>query len=107
MDSVQVVRLRDAKSVKALFNVKNETVSLHTFEGKKYPLFKKLEYIESVCDPNQFFRINRQMLVNINAVVSFEPYFNRKIVIDLKIKTEQKPIVSRLKVTSFKDWLEK
>ena len=90
----------------ALFSVENETVYLYTFEGKKYPLFKKLEYIESVCDSSEFFRINRQMLVNQKAVISFEQYFNRKILIELKVKTKQKPIVSRLKVTSFKEWLE-
>ena len=91
----------------ALFSVENETVYLYTFEGKRYPLFKKLEYIESVCDPSQFFRINRQMLVNLQSVVSFEPYFNRKIVLELTVKTEQPPVVSRLKVTSFKEWLER
>lgn len=90
----------------ALFSVEYETVYLYTFDGKKYPMFKKLEYIESVCDSNQFFRINRQMLVNLNAVVSFEPYFNRKIILELTIKTEEKPVVSRLKVTAFKEWLE-
>ena len=90
----------------ALFSVENETVYLYTFEGKKYPLLKKLEYIMSVCDPNQFFRINRQMLLNRQAILSFEPYFNRKIALSLKIKPEEKPIVSRLKVTPFKDWLE-
>jgi DNA-binding LytR/AlgR family response regulator len=91
----------------ALFSLQNETVYLHTFEDEKYHLFKKLDYIESVCDPNQFFRINRQMLVNRKTVVSFEPYFNRKIVLNLSVKTKEKPIVSRLKVTEFKKWLEK
>lgn len=91
----------------ALFHVEYESVYLYTFDGQKYPVFKKLEYIESVCDPNQFFRINRQMLVNLKAVNSFEPYFNRKIVLELKVKTEEKPVVSRLKVSAFKEWLEK
>ena len=44
----------------ALFFVENENVYFHTFDGEKYSLLKKLEYIESVCDPAQFFRINRQ-----------------------------------------------
>ena len=66
-----------------------------------------MEYIESVCAPNQFFRINRQMLVNRNAIVSFESYFNRKIILELRLKFSEKPIVSRLKVTGFKEWLEK
>ncbi|MEO1418711.1 MAG: LytTR family DNA-binding domain-containing protein [Bacteroidota bacterium] len=107
-----LTRFREKTIVKkieetALFSVENETVYLYTFEGKRYPLFKKLEYIESVCDPSQFFRINRQMLVNLQAIVSFEPYFNRKIVLELTITTEQPPIVSRTKVTSFKEWLER
>ena len=91
----------------ALFFVQNEMVYLNKFDGKKFPLFKKLDFIETVCDPNQFFRINRQMLVNRKAVVSFEPYFNRKIVLNLSVKTKESPIVSRLKVTELKNWLEK
>ncbi len=98
-----VIRVEDI----ALFSVENEVVCLYTFEGKKYPLFKKLEYIESVCDANQFFRINRQMLVNRKAVISFEQYFNRKILIALSVTTKEEPVVSRLKVTPFKAWLEK
>ncbi|MEM6318771.1 MAG: LytTR family DNA-binding domain-containing protein [Bacteroidota bacterium] len=90
----------------ALFNVENETVYLYTFKGEKFRLLKKMDYLESVCDPILFYRINRQMLVHRTAIVSFEPYFNRKIVLHLKIKIKNDPIVSRLKVSSFKEWLE-
>jgi DNA-binding LytR/AlgR family response regulator len=91
----------------ALFQVEFETVYLYTFSGEKFPLFKKMEYIESVCNPDLFFRINRQMLVSRQAILSFEPYFNRKIVLQLNIKLDEKAIVSRLKVSAFKEWLEK
>ena len=90
----------------ALFYLEFETVYLYTFSGEKFPIFKKLEYMESVCDPNLFFRINRQMLVSRAAIVSFEPYFNKKIVLQLNIKLEDRPVVSRLKVSPFKEWLE-
>ena len=86
--------------------MEHENVYLYSFEGEKFPLLKKLEYVESVCDPQQFFRISRQMLVNRSAVLSFEPYFNRKIILQLKVRPEEKAIVSRLKVSPFKDWLE-
>lgn len=89
----------------ALFAVESETVFLYTFSGERLPLFKKMEYIESVCDPAQFFRINRQMLVNRKAISSFEPYFNRKIILQLKLKAALKPVVSRLKVAPFKEWI--
>ncbi len=91
----------------ALFGVENENVYLYTFAGEKFPLFKELEYIESVCDPAKFFRINRQMLVSREAILSFEPYFNRKIILQLKISLENEAVVSRLKVAAFKEWLEK
>lgn len=89
----------------ALFSIEFETVQLYTFSGEKHALFKNLEYIESVCDPRLFFRINRQMLINRNAVKSIEPYFHRKIVVHLTIPFNEKPLVSRLKVSPFKDWL--
>ncbi|MEM1320489.1 MAG: LytTR family DNA-binding domain-containing protein [Bacteroidota bacterium] len=90
----------------ALFYVEAETVYLYTFKGEKFALFKKMEYLESACDPAQFYRINRQMLVNRTAILSFEPYFNRKIILQLKIKCADQVIVSRLKVSPFKKWLE-
>ena len=106
-----LVQYREKSIVKrvdevALFYVESETVYLYTLNGERFPLFKKLEFIESVCDPNQFFRINRQMLINRDAVLSFEPYFNRKIVLQLHIKFDEKAVVSRLKVSPFKQWLE-
>ena len=86
--------------------MENEVVYLYTLKGEKFPLLKKMEYLESVCNPRQFFRINRQMLLNREAVLSFEPYFNRKIVLQLKININDKAIVSRMKVSAFKNWLE-
>jgi DNA-binding LytR/AlgR family response regulator len=90
----------------AYFNLENEVTYVHTYENKKYPIFKKLEHVESVINQQQFFRINRQMVVNRKAIQSYEPYFNRRIVLHLSIKTEEKVIVSRLKVSGFKSWLE-
>lgn len=90
----------------ALFHVENDMVYLYTFKGKRFHFLKKLEYLESVCDPHLFYRINRQMLVNREAILSFEPYFNRKIILQLNIEINDDPIVSRLKVSPFKSWLE-
>jgi DNA-binding LytR/AlgR family response regulator len=91
----------------AAFTVEYENVYLYTFEGDKYPIFKKLEYVESVCDPGRFFRINRKVLVNREAIQSFEPYFNRKIILQLRVQLPEQAVVSRLKVSPFKEWLER
>lgn len=90
----------------AMFHIKFETVYMHTFSGETFSIFKNIDYIESVCDPKQFFRINRQMLMNRDNIISIEPYFNRKVILHLQVNTDEKAIVSRLKVTKFKEWLE-
>jgi two-component system response regulator LytT len=90
----------------AFFSIQNEVTYLHTFTNKKFPVFKNLEHIETATSSDDFFRINRQMLLNRNAVQSYEPYFNRKIVLHLSVQIEEKPVVSRLKVSDFKKWLE-
>lgn len=90
----------------SLFSLENEILYIYTFDNKKYPLFKKIEHIESVSDPITFYRINRQMIVNRESIVSFQTYFNRKVVLELRVDIEKKVVVSRLKVTGFKRWLE-
>lgn len=90
----------------ALYHIEFETVYMYTFSGEKLPLFKNLEYVESVCNPAQFFRINRQTILNRDVVTAIEPYFNRKAIVQTKLNLTEKLIVSRLKVTAFKNWLE-
>lgn len=89
----------------ALFSIEYETVFVYTNDSKKYPLYKKIDYFERVCNPKLFYRINRQMLVHKTAITSFEPYVNRKILLHLSISFSAKAIVSRLKVSNFKKWL--
>lgn len=91
----------------AMFSIENDQVFLYSIEGKRYAFYKTLEYVESVCNPSQFFRINRSMLVNRKAVKGFEPIENRKIALSLSIEIPYEIQVSRLKVSAFKQWLHK
>jgi hypothetical protein len=36
-----------------------------------------------------------------------EPFFNRRVIINLKVPTTVRPLVSRLKVGPFLNWVEK
>jgi DNA-binding LytR/AlgR family response regulator len=91
----------------AFIYLENETVYLYNFKGEKHPVFKTLEEIENAVSPDQFFRINRQMLINRKAVKEIEPYFNQRIVVHLTVPTPEKALVPRLKVTPFLAWVEK
>ncbi|MGL5318526.1 MAG: LytR/AlgR family response regulator transcription factor [Bacteroidales bacterium] len=98
-----VIRTRDI----ALFAIEDEMVYIYTFDKKRVPFFKNMEYIESACDPQFFFRINRQMLVHRDNIVSLEPYFNRKVVLHLHVEGNAKALVSRMNVSSLKKWIER
>lgn len=91
----------------AFIYLENETPHVYTFHGEQSAIFKTMDEIESAIDPNQFFRINRQMIVNRKAIKDIEPYFNRKVIVNLTIAAKDKLIVSRLKVSPFKEWIEK
>ena len=91
----------------ALFHLYNEQLNLYSLNGEKFTMFKTLDELESNIDKSDFYRINRQMIVNRSAVKDIEPYFNRKVIVNFDFSTPKKAIVSRLKVTPFLDWLER
>lgn len=91
----------------ALIYIDFDVVYAHTFENTISAIFRTLDEVENVVNPQDFFRINRQMIVNRKAIKELAPYFNRKIIVNLTVNNKNKAIVSRLKVSPFKGWLEK
>ena len=87
--------------------LENEVVYLYTFNKDKHAVFRPIDEVEAALDPQVFFRINRQMILNRDAILEMEPFFNRRVIVNLKVTTAEKPLVSRLKVTPFLDWVEK
>jgi two-component system response regulator LytT len=90
----------------AFFIVDTEILYIHTFDNKRYPVFKSMSEIEASLDPTIFFRINRQVLLNKKAIKEIQPYFKRKVIVKTDLKIEEQLIVSRLKVTEFMNWIE-
>ena len=90
----------------AIIALENEIVYLYTFNGEKHPLFKPIDDVEKAVEARKFFRINRQMLVNRDAVLAMEPYFNRRVMVKTNLDPAEKPVVSRLKVAAFLNWLK-
>lgn len=90
----------------AFFIVENEILYIQTLDNQRYPVFKTISEIETSTDPSLFFRINRQVLLNKNAIKEVQPYFNRKVIIKTDVRIKEQLIVSRLKVTEFMNWIE-
>ncbi len=88
--------------------VKDTLHYLYTFNGDKHILdFDSIEEIEDVLDPKQFYRANRQTLLNIKAVQSVRPHENQKLTISLKPPLKMQVDISREKAPQFKRWFDR
>ncbi len=88
----------------AFLYIENTIVYAFTFDGKKLSTTYKLDDLEQKLYP-QFFRANRQFLVNRKAIKEASQYFNRKIQIHLTISFSEVILVGKEKVTLFLNWL--
>jgi len=82
---------------------------IYLFNGEKYMIdYITLEEVEELLDPKQFYRANRQFIINIDAVQTVKPVENSRLIIKLKEPNHQLGIdMSRLKSPEFKKWLDR
>lgn len=78
-----------------------------TRANQKFSVDYTLDELESMLDPTQFFRANRQFIVDINAIQQIHPYFNNKLKLSLKPNPDDEVLVSRERATDFKKWMGK
>ncbi len=90
----------------ALFYIDKEITRLLCFDKKSYIVDHTLDQLEKNCG-DQFFRINRQYLVNRQAVTDATHYFPRKYVVNISIDYKEAIVVSKNRTASFLQWLIK
>lgn len=91
----------------AFFRADNKIVYLVDQHGNRYVVDYTMEKLESVLCTKEFFRLNRRFIVHISAIEQVKPYFNNRL--KLLVKGAQQPddmIVSRERVTEFKQWAD-
>jgi len=90
----------------AFFYIKYESSIIVCFDRQEYSINYSLEHVQSILSELQFFRLNRQYLINFNAVKEVEHYFARKLLVKLIIPVAEKLLVSKERARSFLRWLE-
>ena len=90
----------------AFFYIKYESAMIMSFDKQEYFVNYSLEQIQSLLHEKQFYRLNRQYLINFDAVKEVEHYFARKLLVNSVIQTKDKLIVSKEKVSEFLHWLD-
>ncbi len=99
-DKILPVKMDDI----ALLFLKNELVHLVTFNKQQYFINESLEEIEKIVQ-SEFYRVNRQYLVNKKAIKDVSKYFGRKLLLNLNVAFPEKITVSKLRVPEFLIWL--
>jgi DNA-binding LytR/AlgR family response regulator len=89
------------------FIAEDGIVMLVTANEKRYAVDYTLDQLESIIAPDIFFRINRKVIVSINAVQKASSYFNSRLKINAAMLVDDAAVVSRERVNDFKAWLDR
>lgn len=92
----------------AYFYSEEKLSFIKTHNNMRHMLDESLDTIYDSLDPSIFFRINRQIIISINSIKAIHNYFNYKLKLDITPPNENlNTVISRLKVSEFKDWVGK
>ncbi len=89
------------------FYIRERSTFLHDDKGRDYPLDYSLDRIEELVDAKNFFRINRNFIINVSAIKDIVAYSSSRLKIDLAGWDEEDVIVSRERTGAFKKWMDR
>lgn len=90
----------------AFIYIRYDSATIMTFQAEEYSIDQSLDQIQALLSPKQWYRLNRQYLVNFSAVKEVEHYFARKLLVKLVIPSPEKLLIGKEKTSSFLQWLE-
>lgn len=91
----------------AWFRAEDKMVQLSTLDGRRFWLNQSLDELQRELDPAQFFRCNRSLLVQREAIGKVALHFHGKLKLELNPPVDEHSAasVSRERATQFKLWL--
>ena len=100
-DLIRTVEVSDA----AYFYTEDKVQYVCTRQNLRYPLDSTLDQIQEALDPGQFFRINRQCIVNVSAIEKMVAFSKSRVRVYLDPPHATETIVSSERSAAFKEWL--
>lgn len=90
----------------AYFYTENKVNFLVTKDNKRYVVDLNLDQLESVLDPKNFFRINRQFIISFHSITEMFAYSKSRVLIKLNPPSKHETIVSAERSANFKAWID-
>ena len=87
------------------FFSENKGTYIHTFDNRNYLIDSTLEVLEQELDTTAFYRISRKFIIPLKAIREIVMYSNSRLKIVLPSYKEDEVVVSREKVSDFKNWI--
>ena len=101
-DNYQHVAMQDV----AYFYSEDHYTFVATKDKQRYIINYTLDTLVEQINPQQFFRISRQFIVNINAINNISKHFNGRLKITVNPSFSEDIYVSRNRVQTFLAWLD-
>ena len=98
-------KLIDMSDVAYFYTKDKITFLISKSTGKRFPADYPLDKLEGILNPEVFFRINRQFIINVAAIKEMHPYSKSRVKIDLDPPVDLETVVSTERSADFKKWL--
>lgn len=89
----------------AYFHAEDKVVLIILKDNSRLIINQSLDELENKVDPKAFFRVNRQFLVSAHSIRKVHYYFNYKLKLELTPTAAEEVIVSKLRASEFKSWM--
>ncbi|HMU13517.1 MAG: response regulator transcription factor [Bacteroidetes bacterium] len=100
-DRFRVVEPKDI----AYFHSLEKITFLRTREGRDLPLDDSLDRLEPQLDPEQFFRLNRRLIVRFDSIKELVAYSKSRVKVLMDPPYGEDAVVSSERSAEFKQWL--
>ncbi|MCU4176211.1 LytR/AlgR family response regulator transcription factor [Carboxylicivirga sp. N1Y90] len=90
----------------AFFYSESKGTYLKTLENRQYLIDYSLDALIDRLNPDIFFRINRQYIIKHTAISDITAYSQSRLKIKLYHCNDERILISRERVSLFKDWLD-
>ncbi|WP_178796056.1 LytTR family transcriptional regulator DNA-binding domain-containing protein [Bacteroidaceae bacterium] len=101
-DNFQYVETSDI----AFFYSEDRYTYLHLFSDKRYIINYTLDQLEGMLDKNDFFRVSRNCISNIKAILKSSRYFGSRLKLHFQPPCPHEVLVSRSRVSDFLKWID-
>jgi DNA-binding LytR/AlgR family response regulator len=91
----------------AYFAADNKIVYLIDRESNRFVINTTMEKLEKELNPQNFFRLNRKVIIHADAIEQVKPYHNNRLKLQLRgMSNADEMIISRERVADFKQWAD-